>query len=58
MSNHEVGRMSKIHIIDPLKCTRCRYHMTLGDWQILAHACWYPVTVASFGCSNRQVVSA
>ena len=48
--------MSKIHIVDPLKCMGCRYHFTLGDSVILAHRCWYPITVSMFDCSNRQVV--
>lgn len=49
--------MSKIHIVDPLKCTRCRYHLKLGDSTILAWRCLYPVTVSMFDCSNRQIVS-
>ncbi len=50
--------MSRIHIIDPNKCTRCRYLYRMGDSTILAWRCLYPVTVSMFDCSNRQVVSA
>lgn len=46
--------MSKIHIVDPLKCMGCRYHFTLGDSVILAHRCWYPITVSMFDCPNRH----
>lgn len=48
--------MSKIRIIDPLKCMSCRYHFQMGDSTILAWRCLYPVTVSMFDCSNRQVV--
>lgn len=48
--------MTKIHIIDPLKCTRCGSHYTLGDSIVFARGCAMPVTV-SFECSNRQIVS-
>ena len=48
--------MTKIVILDPLKCTRCGFHYKLGDSIVLAHGCAMPVTV-SFECSNRRIVS-
>lgn len=48
--------MTKIHIIDPLKCTRCGFHYTIGDNILFAHGCAMPITV-SFECSNRRIVS-
>ena len=49
--------MSRIRIIDPNKCMRCRYHYWLGDSRILAYGCTYPVTTVTFDCSNRKIVS-
>lgn len=48
--------MTRIHIIDPDKCTRCRYFLQLGDSTVLVWRCLYPVTVSMFDCQNRQVV--
>lgn len=48
--------MTKIVILNPLKCARCGFHYKLGDSIVFAHGCAMPITV-SFDCSNRRIVS-